>query len=124
MSLKSLISPSSVAVIGASNRVGSVGNAVMTNILSGAFVGRVFPVNPSSRTIFGIKCYNSILEIEHPIDLAIIITPSKVVPQIMEECGRKRVKTVIIISAGFKELGEQGKLLEESIKGIAKKFKI
>lgn len=96
----------------------------MTNILSGAFVGRVFPVNPSSRTIFGIKCYNSILEIEHPIDLAIIITPSKVVPQIMEECGRKRVKTVIIISAGFKELGEQGKLLEESIKGIAKKFKI
>ena len=117
-----MISPSSVAVLGASNRVGSVGNAVITNILSGGFSGRVFPVNPSSDTILGMRCYSSILDIEHHIDLAVIITPSKVVPQVMEECGKKGVKTTIIISAGFKEIGEQGKVLEESIKRIAKNY--
>jgi acetyl coenzyme A synthetase (ADP forming)-like protein len=122
MGLKSLISPSSVAVLGASNRVGSVGNAVMTNILSGGFIGSLFPVNPSSGTIFGMKCYSSILYIEHQVDLAIIITPSKVVPRVMEECGKKGVKTAIIISAGFKETGEQGKVLEESIKRIARNY--
>jgi acetyl coenzyme A synthetase (ADP forming)-like protein len=124
MGLKSLISPSNVAVLGASNRVGSVGNAVMTNILSGGFNGRVFPVNPSSDTILGVNCYRSILDIEHQVDLAIIITPSKVVPHVMEECGKKGVKTAIIISAGFKEIGEQGKVLEESIKRIAKNYGI
>lgn len=124
MGLKSLISPSNVAVLGASNRVGSVGNAVMTNILSGGFNGRVFPVNPSSDTILGMNCYRSILDIEHQVDLAIIITPSKVVPHVMEECGKKGVKTAIIISAGFKEIGEQGKVLEESIKRIAKNYGI
>ena len=122
MNLKSLISPSSVAVLGASNRVGSVGNAVITNILSGGFSGRVFPVNPSSDTILGMRCYSSILDIEHHIDLAIIITPSEIVPHVMEECGKKGVKTTIIISAGFKEIGEQGKVLEESIKRIAKNY--
>ena len=124
MGLNSLISPSNVAVLGASNRVGSVGNAVMTNILSGGFNGRVFPVNPSSGTILGMKCYSSILDIEHQVDLAIIITPSKVVPHVIEECGKNGVKTAIIISAGFKEIGEQGKVLEESIKRIAKNYGI
>jgi acyl-CoA synthetase (NDP forming) len=122
MGLKSLISPSSVAVVGASNREGSVGNAVMTNILSGGFIGKLFPVNPSRDTILGLKCYSSILDIEYQVDLAIIITPSKVVPHVMEECGKKGVKTAIIISAGFKETGEQGKVLEESIKRIAKNY--
>ena len=122
MNLKSLISPSSVAVFGASNRVGSVGNAVITNILYGGFSGRVFPINPSSDTILGMRCYSSILDIEHHIDLAIIITPSEIVPHVMEECGKKGVKTTIIISAGFKEIGEQGKVLEESIKRVAKNY--
>ena len=107
MGLKSLISPSNVAVLGASNRVGSVGNAVMTNILSGGFNGRVFPVNPSSDTILGMNCYRSILDIEHQVDLAIIITPSKVVPHVMEECGKKGViygkKTVSLLLFWIRE---------------------
>ena len=111
MGLNSLISPSNVAVLGASNRVGSVGNAVMTNILSGGFNGRVFPVNPSSGTILGMKCYSSILDIEHQVDLAIIITPSKVVPHVIEECGKNGVKTAIIISAGFKEMENRERYL-------------
>lgn len=82
----------------------------------------MFPVNPSSDTILGMKCYSSILDIEHQVDLVIIITPSKVVPQVMEECGKRGVKMAIIISAGFKEIGEQVKVLEESIKRIAKNY--
>ena len=82
----------------------------MTNIISGGFAGKLYPVNPSSETILGLKCYSSILE---AVDIAIIITPSTVVPQVLEECGKKGVKSAVIIYAGFKEIGEQGKILEE-----------
>jgi acyl-CoA synthetase (NDP forming) len=90
--------------------------------LSGGFIGRLFPVNPSSSTILGMRYFSSILNIDHQVDLAIIITPSKVVPHVIEECGKKGVKTAIIISAGFKETGEQGVVPEESIKRIAKNY--
>ncbi|MFZ0512637.1 MAG: CoA-binding protein [Candidatus Nitrosopolaris sp.] len=123
MNIESMISPTSIAVLGASNRKGSVGNAVMTNIISGGFAGKLYPVNPSSETIIGLKCYRSILEIAEPVDIAIIITPSNVVPQVLEECGKKGgVKAAFIISAGFKEMGEQGKILEHKIKRVAKGY--
>jgi acetyl coenzyme A synthetase (ADP forming)-like protein len=124
MNIESMFSPTSIAVLGASNRKGSVGNAVMTNIISGGFAGKLNPVNPSSETILGLKCYRNILEIAEAIDIAIIITPSKVVPQLLEECGKKRVKAAVIISAGFKEIGEQGKILEDKIKSVAKSYGI
>jgi acetyl coenzyme A synthetase (ADP forming)-like protein len=124
MNIESMFCPTSIAVLGASNRKGSVGNAVMTNIISGGFAGNLYPVNPSSETILGLRCYSSILEIAEPVDIAIIITPSKVVPQVLEECGKKGVKAAIIISAGFKEIGEQGKILEQKIKSIAKSYGI
>src|SRR5215469_214141 len=124
MNIESMFSPTSIAVLGASNRKGSVGNAVMINIISGGFVGKLYPVNPSSETILGLKCYSTILEIAEPVDLAIIIIPSKVVPQVLEECGKKGVKAAVIISAGFKEIGEQGKILEDKIKKIAKDYGI
>ena len=123
MTVENIFSPTSVAIIGASNREGSVGNAVITNILSGGFTGKLYPVNPSSSdTILGLKCYKNIHDIDFPIDLAVVITPSNVVPQVTEECGRKGVKTAVIISAGFKETGEQGKILEDQIKRIAKDY--
>ena len=110
-----------MAIVGASSREGSVGNAVITNILSGGFTGKLYPVNPSSSdTILGLKCYKNIHDIDFPIDLAVIITPSNIVPQVIEECGRKGVKAAVIISAGFKETGEEGKILEDKIKRIAK----
>src|SRR3972149_6982860 len=89
MNLERMISPTSVAVVGASNKVGSVGNAVMVNILQGGFTGKLYPVNPSRKEILGLKCYSSILDISDTIDLAVIITPSKSVSQVTEECGRK-----------------------------------
>jgi acetyl coenzyme A synthetase (ADP forming)-like protein len=122
MAIENLVHPTSVAIIGASNRKGSVGNAVMTNILSGGFTGKLYPINPSSDTILGLKCYKNILDIDLHIDLAVIVTPNNIVPQIIEECGRKGVKAAVIISAGFKETGEQGKILEDKIKRIAKDY--
>lgn len=121
MNLDSLFSPTSVAILGASNKDGSVGNAVMTNILRGHFTGTVYPVNPSGNEVLGLKCYKSILEISTPVDLAVIITPSKTIPKVMEECGKNGVKSALIISAGFKETGEEGQLLEEQVKEIAMK---
>lgn len=123
MSIESIISPASVAVLGASNRKSSVGGAVMTNIISGGYTGKLYPVNPSHDTIQALKCYKSIVDIEYPVDLAIIITPSNVVPQVLEECGKKGgVKAAVIISAGFKEIGQQGKILEDKIKRVAKGY--
>ena len=118
-----MISPASIAVLGASNRKNSVGNAVMANIISGGYAGKLYPVNPSHDTIQGLKCYKNIADIEYSVDLAIIITPSNVVPQVLEECGKKEgVKAAVIISAGFKETGEQGKILEDKIKRVAKGY--
>lgn len=122
MNVENIVHPKSVAIIGASNRNGSVGNAVMTNILSGGFTGNLYPVNPSSDTILGLKCYKNILDIDFYVDLAVIVTPNNIVPQVIEECGRKGVKAAVIISAGFKETGEQGKILEDKIKRIANDY--
>ncbi len=122
MNLQDMISPRSAAVLGASNKEGSVGNAVMVNILNGRFTGKVYPVNPSRDEVLGLKCYSSILGISDDVDLAVIITPSKTVPQLMENCGKKGVKCTVIISAGFKESGEEGRLLEEHVAAIAKKY--
>jgi acetyl coenzyme A synthetase (ADP forming)-like protein len=124
MTVENIFSPTSVAIIGASNREGSVGNAVIVNILSGGFTGKLYPINPSSDTIIGLKCYKNILDIDYPIDLAVIITPSNIVSQVTEDCGKKGVKAAVIISAGFKETGEQGKILEDKIKRIAKDYKM
>ena len=103
MTLENLISPSSVAVFGASNREGNVGNAVITNIILGKFTGKVFPINPSSDNILGLKCYKSIFDIKCQIDLAVIVTPSNTILQIIEDCGNKGVKAAVIISAGFRD---------------------
>ena len=124
MSLDNIISPRSVAVLGASNKEGSVGHAVISNILLGGFTGDVYPISPSSNEVLGLKCYSSILDLHDPIDLAVIITPSKTIPKVMEECGRKGVKGALIISAGFKEIGEEGRRLEEQVKEIAEKHGI
>ena len=121
MSLENLILPSSVAVLGASNREWSVGNAVITNIILGKFTGKVFPINPSSDNVLGLKCYKSIFDIKCQIDLAVIVTPSNTISQIIEDCGNKWVKAAIIISAGFKETGKESRQIEEKIKEIAKR---
>src|SRR5574340_454088 len=96
--IEAIVSPRSVAVIGASPKEGSVGNAVIKNLVDANYSGVLYPVNPSSSEIFGIRCYSNVREIKGPIDLAIVIVPNKAVPQVIDEGGKKGVKGTIIIS--------------------------
>ncbi len=122
--LSAFMKPSSVAVVGASAKEDSVGYAVFANILKAGFRGIVYPVNPSTRSILGVRAYPSILDIPDPVDLAVVCIPSRFVPQSVTECGKKGVKGVVVISAGFKETGPEGAKLEEAVKQAAKSYNL
>ena len=124
MSLQTLFSPQSIVIIGASTKVPSVGNDLTHNILFGGYKGAVFLINPKATKLFNRRCHASLQEISETPDLAIIIVPAKIVPSVLTEVGEKGVKAAIIISAGFKETGSDGALLEKEIVRIAKKFDI
>ncbi len=110
--LESLVSPTTVAVIGASRDPSKVGHAIFKNILSGGFQGAVHPVNPTARAISGVRSYRSVLEVPDPVDLAVVITPAPTVPDVLYECGRAGVRAVVVISGGFREVGEEGRKRE------------
>ena len=110
-----IFNPKTVAVIGATEREGSVGRTIIWNLMTNAFGGTIFPVNPKRPSILGIKAYASIEAIPEKIDLAVIVTPAKTVPGIVRECVAAGVKGAIIISAGFKEIGPEGVALEQEI---------
>jgi len=113
--LDALFQPRSVAVIGATNRQGSVGRAVLANLSGASFKGKIYPVNPHHSEILGIHSYSAVREIPDPPDLAIIVTPAATVPGIIGECIDAGVKSAIAISAGFKEQGVLGQALEVEI---------
>lgn len=121
--LEKMFYPASVAVIGASQEKGKVGRAVLDNLIDG-FKGNIYPINPKSAEIEGIKCYKSVLNVPGDIDLAVIVIPAKLVPPAVKECGEKGIKNLVIISAGFKEVGPEGARLENEIKDIAKNYGI
>jgi acetyltransferase len=120
-SLDAIFIPRSIAVIGASDRVGSVGYTVLRNLLGGRFQGRVVPVNSKHSSILGVKAYPNIRSIEEEIDLAVIITPADTVPDIVSQCTEAGVRGAVIISAGFKEIGPTGVELERLVMENAKK---
>jgi acetyltransferase len=122
LNLDKIFSPKNVAVIGASDEEGSVGCALMKNFAESGFAGRVFPVNLRKTEVLGSKTYASVEQIPEPIDLAVIATPARTVPDVLEQCGKAGISGVIIISAGFKEIGPEGKALEERIIEIKKKY--
>ncbi|BBC22572.1 bifunctional acetate--CoA ligase family protein/GNAT family N-acetyltransferase [Pseudanabaena sp. ABRG5-3] len=113
--LDCIFRPRSVAVIGASEREGSVGRTLLWNLIRSPFGGTVFPVNPQRHSVLGIKSYRDIASVPEVVDLAIIATPAATVPQVIRECVGAGVKGAIIISAGFKEIGEQGAALEKEV---------
>ncbi len=118
--LEMFFNPSSVAVVGASEKPGTVGRAIMQNLLT-RFKGSIYPVNIKYEKVFGIRCYKSVLEIEGNVDLAVIAVPAKFTPNIIRDCGEKGVSAAIVISAGFKETGEEGVRLEEELVAVARK---
>ncbi|WP_448570293.1 bifunctional acetate--CoA ligase family protein/GNAT family N-acetyltransferase [Trichothermofontia sp.] len=118
--LDAIFRPRSVAVIGATERAGSVGRTLLWNLVSNPFGGTVFPVNPQRRSVLGIKAYPSIAAVPETVDLAVIVTPASTVPGVIQECLEVGVRGAIIISAGFKEIGVAGIELEHQILDLAK----
>ncbi len=121
--LNKFFEPESVAVIGASEKPGTIGRAIMVNLI-GKFKGKIFPVNIKYDRVFGLPCYKSVLDIPDKVDLAVIAVPAKIVPKIIRECGEKGVKAAIIISAGFREIGEEGEKREKEVLEIARRYGI
>ena len=118
--LRMLFAPRSVAVIGATNRAGSVGQAVFANVFTHGYAGVVYPVNPKAPSVMSVKAFPSVTDIPDEVDLSIIIVPSALVPGVMEECGHKGIKAAIVITAGFKELGGAGVEQEQLVLAAAR----
>ena len=120
MSLESFFNPQSIAIVGASRQKSKVGYEILANIVKAGYKGGIFPVNPNTDTIEGLKCYPDLESIADTPDLVIIIVPAKIVPPVMQQCAKVGVKAVIIITAGFREVGEEGRALEKQVVQIAK----
>ena len=113
--LDAIFTPRNVAVIGATERPGSVGRTILWNLISNPFGGTVFPINPSRPSVLGIRAYPDIQSLPEPVDLVVIVTPAKTVPGIIKDCVAAGVPGAIVISAGFKEVGAEGVALEQEI---------
>jgi len=121
MNLEKIFNPKSVALIGASDEEGSVGFTLTKNLVEG-YEGKFYLVNIKKPQILGFKAYQTVKEVPGDVDLAVIATPAKTVPTVVEQCGEKNIPGVIIISAGFKEVGPEGKALEEQILEVKKRY--
>ena len=113
--LSAIFAPKTVAVIGASDKSGSVGRTLLWNLIGNPFGGTVYPVNPKHHSVMGIKAYPTLAAVPDPVDLAIIATPAPTVPGIVRDCVSAGVKGAVIVSAGFKEIGTAGIELEQQI---------
>ena len=120
MNLDPIFKPKSVAVVGASRDVRGIGHQCLKNIIDSGYKGRIYPVNPKADEIEGLKCYHSITEIPHEVDIALIVVPAKFVPAVAEECGKKGVKGLVIIASGFSEIGRKD--LEDEVVEIARGY--
>lgn len=119
--LHSILAPSAIAIVGASKDPTKRGNQALRALLRDGFAGRIFPVHPKESEILGIRTYPSVVDVEETIDLALICTPAKTLPAILEQCGRKSVKGAIVLGAGFSEADEAGRQLEQEAIQVARK---
>ena len=120
--LNSIFRPQRIALIGVPTDPKSVGGITLSNLVGGGFRGVVYPVNPKYEAVMGIPCYPNVKSLPKTPDLAVITTGSRLVPQLVEECGEAGINGIIIMSAGFKEIGEEGKKLEQQVKDIVDKY--
>lgn len=133
MDLSALFNPKSVAVIGASRKPMSVGQGILKNLMKGGtfptkcnqpFRGKIYPVNPNVAKLMGLPCYPSLEAIKGEVDLAVIAVNARLVPRVVKECVQKKVKGIIVISAGFGELGAEGKTIQEEVAHFTKRLGI
>lgn len=122
--LRGLFSPKSVAVIGASKAPGKVGAIALKNIIDSGFKGDIFPVNPSEKEIAGLKCYSDVESLPEIPDLAVFAVNSTIALEVLDEVGKKGIKNAVIFTAGFKEIGTEGELLQKQLEDTAKKYQI
>lgn len=113
--LDPILSPKSVAVVGASNTPGKVGHDIFENIIKGNFQGTLYPINPKAKAVKCVRSYPSIMDLPEPVDLAIIIVPPKAALTSVDQCAQKGIKGVVIVSAGFREVGDKGRIIEDAI---------
>jgi len=123
-SIDILFNPISIAVIGASTTRGKLGNDVMRNLIDSGYQGRIYPINPNAGEILGLKAFRSIKEVPADVDVAVIVIPAKFVLPTVEECGEKGVKALVIITAGFKEIGKKGQEAEKKLVELAEKYEM
>jgi len=124
VSIERMLSPKAVAVIGASENEGTVGQSLMRNLMEGHDARKIYPVNPNRETVMGLKSFPMITKVPEHVDLAVIATPAKTVPSLIEECTQAEVDGAVIVSAGFKEAGPAGEKLEGEISEIRSKADI
>ncbi|HEY3379872.1 MAG TPA: acetate--CoA ligase family protein [Armatimonadota bacterium] len=122
--LENFFTPKSVAVIGASAEPGKVGYDIVFNLIDAKFQGEIYPINPKAETIQGLKVYKTVLDVPGQVDLAVIVIPAKFVAATMEQLGQKGTKAVVIITAGFKEVGAEGKAMQQQVMDVAAKYGI
>ncbi|GAB4414518.1 MAG: bifunctional acetate--CoA ligase family protein/GNAT family N-acetyltransferase [Bacteroidia bacterium] len=120
--LDKIFSPKTVAVIGASNTEGSVGLALMKNLIGSGYTGTIYPINIKQKSVLGVRCYPSIDQIPDKVDLAVIATPSKTIPELVRDCGEAGVGGLLILSAGFLEVGEEGNKMAAEMLEIARSY--
>ena len=113
--LDKVLNAKSVAIIGASKNKTKRGYQAIKTLLADGFEGEIYPVNPKEEKILGLACYKDIMDIEGPVDLALITTPARTIPAILKRCGQKKVAGAVIIAGGFRELGDKGKELEQAV---------
>ena len=123
-SLDAIFRPKSVAIVGASTKKGAVGREIFDKLLDIDFNGPIYPINPKADFVHSVKAYPSVTDLPEPVDLAVIVVPAKFVLSVVEECAQKGVKGIVVITAGFKEIGEEGAKLERKMVEIIKKHGI
>jgi acetyl coenzyme A synthetase (ADP forming)-like protein len=121
-SLRPLLSPRTVAIIGASRHPGTIGYLLLQCMVQAGFTGTVYPVNPNVESVMSIKAYASVLDVPGDVELAVIAVPAKLVSKVTEECGKKGVRALIVISDGFREVGPEGALREEELRNIIQRY--
>jgi acetyltransferase len=118
--LEPLFCPQSIAVVGASRRAGTAGNDILRNLIYGQYTGVIYPVNPKTKSILGVRCVPSVSAIDETVDLAVVIVPAPAVEKVVTECADCGTRHFVVISAGFKEIGGDGLKREERLKALAR----
>ncbi len=124
MSLEKILNAESVAIVGASKNETKRGYQAIRTLLEEKYEGRIYPVNPREKSVLGFKCYAKVSDIEEPVDVAVVATPARSLPAVLEDCGRKGVKGAVVLAGGFSEIGGEGRSLEREMVNVARRYNL